>query len=85
MWIAGSRVEVVREMTTQALNVMPRAAMAGELVPADYFRRLRPDELARPGRPLELAPRLFCLRNCSKDPIFAQPRMSVGSPRPILP
>jgi len=41
-------------MTIQALNAMPRPAMAGELVPADYFRRLRPDELTRPGRPLEV-------------------------------
>jgi tRNA (guanine-N7-)-methyltransferase len=41
-------------MPNQVLNVLPRAAMAGEFVPADYFRRLERDELARPGRPLEV-------------------------------
>jgi tRNA (guanine-N7-)-methyltransferase len=41
-------------MTNQALNVLPRPAMAGEFVPADYFRRLGRSELCRDGRPLEV-------------------------------
>ncbi len=36
------------------LDVLPRPAMPGEFVPPDYFRRLSPDELVRPGRPLEV-------------------------------
>jgi tRNA (guanine-N7-)-methyltransferase len=41
-------------MTNQALNVLPRPAMAGEFVPADYFRRLGRAEVCRDGRPLEV-------------------------------
>lgn len=41
-------------MTAQALNVLPRPALAGEFVPPDYFRRLEPGDLARDGRPLEV-------------------------------
>jgi tRNA (guanine-N7-)-methyltransferase len=41
-------------MTRQALNVLPRAAMAGEMVPADYFRKLERSEICRGGRPLEV-------------------------------
>lgn len=41
-------------MTNQALNVLPRPAMAGEFVPADYFRKLERSEVCRDGRPLEV-------------------------------
>jgi tRNA (guanine-N7-)-methyltransferase len=41
-------------MTTQALHVLPRPAMAGEFVPADYFRKLVRAEILREGRPLEV-------------------------------
>lgn len=41
-------------MTRQALNVLPRAAMAGELVPVDYFRKLERSEICRDGRALEV-------------------------------
>jgi tRNA (guanine-N7-)-methyltransferase len=41
-------------MTSQALNVLPRAPMEGELVPAHYFRRMDPAELVAGGRPLEI-------------------------------
>jgi len=41
-------------MTTQVLNILPRAAMAGEFVPADYFRQLARAEICRGGRPLEV-------------------------------
>jgi tRNA (guanine-N7-)-methyltransferase len=41
-------------MPNQELNVLPRPPMAGELVPADYFRELEMAELRRPGRPLEV-------------------------------
>lgn len=41
-------------MTRQPLNILPRPAMQGEFVPADYFRRLRADELCTPERPLEV-------------------------------
>jgi len=34
--------------------VLTRPAMAGEMVPADYFRRLERSELCRNGRPLEV-------------------------------
>lgn len=54
MRIAGWRLEVAREMPNQELNVLPRPPMAGELVPADYFRELERGELCRPGRPLEV-------------------------------
>jgi tRNA (guanine-N7-)-methyltransferase len=41
-------------MPIQALNVLPRPAMAGEFVPADYFRKLGRSEICRDGRPLEV-------------------------------
>ena len=41
-------------MTRQALNVLPRAAMAGEMVPVDYFRKLERSEICRDGRALEV-------------------------------
>ncbi len=41
-------------MTKQALNILPRAAMAGEFVPADYFQVLERGEILRDGRPLEV-------------------------------
>ena len=41
-------------MATQALNILPRPAMDGELVPADYFRKMATAELLRDGRPLEV-------------------------------
>ena len=41
-------------MNTQALNILPRPAMDGEFVPADYFRRLERREICRDGRPLEV-------------------------------
>lgn len=41
-------------MHAQPLNVLPRPAMAGEFVPADYFRELGCGEIRRDGRPLEV-------------------------------
>jgi tRNA (guanine-N7-)-methyltransferase len=41
-------------MIRQPLHVLPRPPMAGELVPAHYFRELAPGEILRPGRPLEI-------------------------------
>lgn len=41
-------------MPDQALNILPRLPMAGEFVPADYFRAITPEEIRRPGRPLEV-------------------------------
>ncbi len=41
-------------MPTQALNILPRPAMAGEFVPEDYFRKLDRAEIRREGRPLEV-------------------------------
>ncbi|MEO5712860.1 MAG: tRNA (guanosine(46)-N7)-methyltransferase TrmB [Luteolibacter sp.] len=38
----------------QEMNVLPRAAMAGEFVPGDYFRRLELGEICRDGRALEI-------------------------------
>ena len=38
----------------QAFNILPRAAMAGEFVPQDYFQRLSCEDLCRNGRPLEV-------------------------------
>jgi tRNA (guanine-N7-)-methyltransferase len=38
----------------QPLNVLPRPAMAGELVPENYFRKFGRDEICRSGRPLEI-------------------------------
>ena len=40
--------------TAQALNILPRPPMKGELVPTDYFRELELAEIRRPGRPLEV-------------------------------
>jgi tRNA (guanine-N7-)-methyltransferase len=39
---------------TQPLNVLNRPPLPHEFVPPDYFCRLAPDQLARPGRPLEV-------------------------------
>jgi tRNA (guanine-N7-)-methyltransferase len=39
---------------TQPYNVLPRPAMAGELVPVDYFREMARAEICRGDRPLEL-------------------------------
>lgn len=41
-------------MTEQALNILPRPAMAGELVPAEYFRQFGIDEIRCGERPLEV-------------------------------
>lgn len=41
-------------MPKQALNILPRPAMAGEFVPADYFQKLDRREICRDGRPLEV-------------------------------
>lgn len=41
-------------MTDQELHVLPRPAMAGEFVPAHYFRKLGREEICRDGRPLEV-------------------------------
>ncbi len=38
----------------QPYNVLPRPALAGEFVPADYFRKLEPAEILRDRRPLEV-------------------------------
>ena len=38
----------------QELNVLPRAAMAGEMVPVDYFQKLALEEISRDGRALEI-------------------------------
>lgn len=39
---------------TQPLNVLPRPPLAGEFVPAHYFRKLERGEICREGRPLEV-------------------------------
>jgi tRNA (guanine-N7-)-methyltransferase len=41
-------------MNTPALNILPRPAMDGEFVPADYFRKLERREICRDDRPLEV-------------------------------
>lgn len=41
-------------IATQPLNILPRPAMAGELVPADYFQKLERAEICRAERPLEV-------------------------------
>jgi tRNA (guanine-N7-)-methyltransferase len=41
-------------MATQALNILPRPAMAGEFVPENYFRKLDRAEIRRGDRPLEV-------------------------------
>ena len=38
----------------QPFNVLPRPAMPGEFVPADYFVPFQLDEIRRDGRPLEI-------------------------------
>lgn len=38
----------------QELNVLPRAAMPGEMVPMDYFRMLELGEICKDGRALEV-------------------------------
>jgi len=48
------QLEVAPKMPNQELNVLPRPPMAGELVPAHYFREMERSELCRPGRPLEV-------------------------------
>jgi tRNA (guanine-N7-)-methyltransferase len=45
-----TQVEIVK----QPLNVLPRPALAGEFVPADYFQKLSRAEICRGGRPLEI-------------------------------
>jgi tRNA (guanine-N7-)-methyltransferase len=39
---------------TQPFNILPRPALAGEFVPADYFRKLEREEICRGQRPLEV-------------------------------
>ena len=39
---------------TQPFNILPRPPLAGELVPADYFRTLSLDKIFQAGRPLEI-------------------------------
>ncbi|MDX1679768.1 MAG: tRNA (guanosine(46)-N7)-methyltransferase TrmB [Akkermansiaceae bacterium] len=41
-------------MARQPLHQLPREPIPGELVPAHYFRPLEPQELGRPGHPLEI-------------------------------
>jgi tRNA (guanine-N7-)-methyltransferase len=41
-------------MPPQELNTLPRPAMAGEFVPADYFQKLDRGEILRDCRPLEV-------------------------------
>jgi len=41
-------------IATQPYNILPRPAMAGELVPADYFRKMDRSEILRDDRPLEI-------------------------------
>ena len=41
-------------IATQPFNVLPRPALAGEFVPADYFRELARAEICRGERPLEI-------------------------------
>jgi tRNA (guanine-N7-)-methyltransferase len=41
-------------MPNQALHILPRPPMAGELVPAHYFREFDRAEIRRAGRPLEV-------------------------------
>ncbi len=38
----------------QPMNILTRPALAGEFVPADYFRELARAEICRAGRPLEI-------------------------------
>jgi len=41
-------------MPAQALNILPRPRMAGEMVPEHYFQELASSEISRDGRPLEV-------------------------------
>jgi tRNA (guanine-N7-)-methyltransferase len=41
-------------IATQPFNILPRPALAGEFVPADYFQKLNPAEICRGDRPLEI-------------------------------
>jgi tRNA (guanine-N7-)-methyltransferase len=41
-------------IATQPYNVLPRPAMAGELVPVDYFRKMDRSEICQSGRALEI-------------------------------
>ncbi len=41
-------------IATQPFNILPRPALAGEFVPADYFQKLERAELCRGDRPLEV-------------------------------
>jgi tRNA (guanine-N7-)-methyltransferase len=41
-------------IATQPFNTLQRPALAGEFVPADYFRKLERDEICRGERPLEV-------------------------------
>ena len=41
-------------IATQPYNVLPRPAMAGELVPVDYFRQMERAEICRGDRALEI-------------------------------
>ena len=41
-------------MPVQALNILPRPPMAGEMVPEHYFRELASREIRRDERPLEV-------------------------------
>ncbi len=41
-------------IATQPLHVLPRPPLAGEFVPAHYFRKLERGEICRDGRPLEV-------------------------------
>lgn len=38
----------------QPLNILPRPALAGEFVPADYFRKMERDEICHGDRPFEV-------------------------------
>ncbi len=41
-------------IATQPLNILPRPALTGEFVPADYFRQFARAEICRGERPLEI-------------------------------
>lgn len=45
---------MARVTEKQSLNILPRPAMAGEFVPAHYFRTLGKTEILRDDRPLEV-------------------------------
>ncbi len=53
--LAGRQVGILtRRVTMQQLNVLPRTAMAGEMVPENYFRKLGRHEVCRKDRALEV-------------------------------